>query len=195
MIKALLVDGDGIVLKPRDKYFSQRLTEDGYNVDELSVQRFFKEVYPNIRLGKKNLEEEVEQFLGDWNWNQSAKKLLEYWFSYENDIDQEVIDILQDLREQGIKVYLASDHSKYRANDLWENVGMKEYFDGHFFSCHLGATKEDNAYYEQVLKTLQLEANEVAFLDDEEENVETGIKVGLQAKFYSSIDQLKALLQ
>lgn len=32
MIKALLIDSDGIVLKPRDKYFSDRLREDGYDL-------------------------------------------------------------------------------------------------------------------------------------------------------------------
>jgi hypothetical protein len=38
MIKALLVDGDGIVLKSRDKYFSQRLVDDGYKVNEEKVK-------------------------------------------------------------------------------------------------------------------------------------------------------------
>lgn len=190
MIKALLVDGDGIVLKPRDKYFSDRLREDGYDFPKDKEKEFFKEVYPDIRLGKKDLKEEVSKYIKDWNWDKSADELLDYWFSYENQLDQEVVDKLQELRQKGIKVYLASDHSKYRANDLWENVGLKEYFDGHFFSCHLGVTKEDKEFYQKVMEELDLGPDEIMFLDDEDENVETARKVGLKAQLYISTDQL-----
>ncbi|MFC1649539.1 HAD-IA family hydrolase [Patescibacteria group bacterium] len=189
-IKALLVDGDGIVLRPRNKYFSDRLRENGYQFPKESEKRFFKEVYPDIRLGKKDLKTGVAKFLPDWKWDKSVDELLEFWFSYENEIDQEVIDVLKNIRQEGIKVYLASDHSKYRRNDLWEVVGLKKFFDGHFFSCDLGYTKEDPEFYEKVLEKLKLKPQEVAFFDDEEENVETAANSGLKASLYTSLQQL-----
>jgi HAD superfamily hydrolase (TIGR01509 family) len=194
MIKALLVDGDGIVLKPRDKYFSDRLREDGYNFPKDSEKEFFKEVYPDIRLGKKSLKKEVSKFLSKWSWDKSVDELLEYWFSYENKLDNNVLKLLQELRKKGVKTYLASDHSKYRANDLWENVGLKRHFDGHFFSCHLGFTKEQPKFYKKVLKKLKLRPNELRFFDDEKENVDTAKNVGIDARFYKSVSQIKRLL-
>lgn len=195
MIKALLVDGDGIVLKKRDKYFSERLRGDGYNVSENKIKPFFKDIYPDIKIGKKDLKEEVSKYLDDWNWDKSVNELLEYWFSYENQLDQEVINILKQLRGKGIKIYLVSDHSKYRANDLWKNLGLKKYFDGHFFSCNLGVTKEQPDFYKKVLQDLQLQPYDVVFLDDEEENVAVAKKAGLQIQLYQSISQLNRLLQ
>lgn len=189
MIKALLVDGDGIVLKKRDKYFSDRLREDGYDFPKSAEIEFFKNIYPDIRIGKKNLKEGVEKYLKDWNWDKSVDELLDYWFSYENKLDGEIIDALQKIRKKGIKVYLASDHSKFRANDLWEHVGLQKYFDGHFFSCNLGATKDNPDFYKKVLKELQLKPDEILFFDDEEENVEVAKKVGLNAKFFQSVNQ------
>lgn len=193
MIKALLVDADGIVLKKRNKYFTDRLREDGYDLQQEKEKEFFKNVYPDIRIGKKDLEEEVGKYLTSWNWDKSASALLEYWFSYENQLDQEVIDNLQELRQKGIKIYLASDHSKYRAKDLWENVGLKEYFDGHFFSCNLGTTKAKPDFYTNVLEELGLHPNEVAFFDDEEENIEVAKKAGIKAQVYKSVDDLKTI--
>lgn len=84
MIKAMLIDADGIVLKKRDKYFSELLKEDGYDVSEAKVKSFFVNVYTKIRLGKANLKEELGKHLTDWKLDKSIEELLEYWFSYEN---------------------------------------------------------------------------------------------------------------
>lgn len=193
MIKALLIDGDGIVMKPRDKYFSERLREEGYDFPEEREKEFFKEIYPDIRLGKKDLRIEVEKLMRDWGWDGTVDELLKYWFSYENDLDEEVIDILQKLRKNGIKVYLASDHSEYRKNDLWDRVGLKKYFDGYFFSCDLGVTKDDVKFFEKVLDELSLQSIEVMFLDDEEENVGVARKMGIRADVYESVSQLDGI--
>ena len=190
MVEALLIDGDGVVLAPREMYFSERLRSDGYAFPPESEKRFFKEVYPDVRLGKRELIAAVEPFLGVWGWSGTAEELLQYWFSHESAVNQEVIDKLQELREKGVKVYLASDHSAYRREDLWERVGLKEYFDGHFFSCDLGVTKADPEYYDKVMSELALQPEEVVFLDDEKENVEVARSKGIKAVLYKSMDQI-----
>ena len=193
MIKALLIDADGIVLKKRTEYFSDRLRADGYDFPKAKEQDFFKNIYPDIRIGKKDLKAELSKLLTDWHWDKPVDELLQYWFSRENQLDQEVIDALQKIRRQGIAVYLASDHSQYRANDLWENLGLKNYFDGHFFSCNLGTTKDQSDFYAKVLQSLQLQPIEVMLLDDESENVAVAQNAGLNARLYESIKQLKEI--
>lgn len=128
-----------------------------------------------------------------WNWDKSADELLDYWFLRESELNKEVLAVIKKLRAKGIKVYLASDHSKYRANDLWENVGLKNYFDGYFFSCYLGTTKDKPIFFKKVLQKLNLKPEEVMFLDDEEENVEAARKLKISASLYRSIKQLESL--
>lgn len=190
MVKAILFDADGVVLKKRDKYFSQRLVEDfGINVPEDKIRHFFSEIYPKIRLGKADLKVEVKKRMRSWGWQKSLDEFLKYWYDYENNIDNQVLDFVIDLRQKGLKCYLASDHSKYRADDLMNNV-LGQYFDGGFFSGYLGCDKEDKDFYQAVLKKLKLKPEEILFVDDEEENVEVAKKMGMKAIYYQSFSDL-----
>jgi putative hydrolase of the HAD superfamily len=194
MIKALILDGDGIVLVKRDKYFSQRMVEDlGIQVPEDQIGQFFKDVYPEIRLGKRELKVEVEKRMRDWGWQKSVEELLDYWFSYENKVDEQVLDLVRKLRKSGIKVYLASDHSKYRADDLMNKVGLKDEFDGGFFSCDLKLAKADGEFWQAVLVQLEnCKPKEVMFWDDEEENVDAAKEIGVSAKLYENFEDFES---
>lgn len=198
MIKAVLFDVDGVVFRPRDKYFSQRLREEGKDIPEEKVLPFFKKEYKKVVVGKADLKEEVKKYLDDWKWKGTADELLDYWFYYENKINEEVIELAQNLKKEGIKCYLASDHSRYRTDDFWNNVGLKKYFDGVFSSGHLGCTKEDENFFEKVRENLQLEKEEILFVDDDPENVKVAERVGLRAVCFEnnadSVEELKSIV-
>lgn len=191
MIKAILFDVDGVVLFPRDKYFSQRLKEEGYEIDEDIINQFFKKQYKQIVIGKADLKEEVSKEFHNWGWRRTVEELLDFWFSYENKPNQKVIDFAQELRQKGIKCYLVSDHSKYREQDLLHNVGLAQYFDGAFFSASLGYTKEEKEYYEQVLNSLNLTPEEVVFIDDDSKNVEIARQALPNIIHFVSLEKLK----
>lgn len=118
-----LLDGDGVVLKKGDKYTSQRLKED-YGID---MMPFLRGKYRECEISKADLRQELEKMIPEWNWPYTTKKFLEYWFLPENVFDQEVLDFVAQAKKQGIKCYLASDHSRYRADNLKksQNTGIK----------------------------------------------------------------------
>lgn len=194
MIKAILFDVDGVVLLPRDKYFSQRLKDDGYEVDVEKVGQFFKNQYKQVVIGKADLKEELSKVIVDWGWKGTVEELLEYWFSYENKANEGVIELAQELRNSGIKCYLASDHSKYREDDLLSNPIISGYFDGAFFSASLGHTKEEKEFFEIMLNQLDLKEDEVVFVDDDEKNVEVAKEVLDNAILFTSVERLKGEL-
>jgi HAD superfamily hydrolase (TIGR01509 family) len=189
--KAILLDVDGVVLFPRDKYFSQRLKEGGYDVDDEKVSQFFKNQYKKIVVGKADLKEELSKVIDDWGWSKTVDELLQYWFSYENKLNKEVIAFVQELRQKDVKCYLASDHSDYRKQDLLNNVGLSQYFDGAFFSSDIGFTKEDKEYYEQVLKQIDVAPDEILFVDDDSKNVEVAKSVLPNALTFTTVENLK----
>lgn len=188
---AILIDVDGVVLFPRDKYFSQRLKEDGHNVDGEKVNKFFKTQYKDIVIGKADLKAELTKVIDDWGWKGTVEELLEYWFLYENKINQDMIDLVHQLKQDGIKCYLASDHSDYRKQDLLNNVGLSQYFDGAFFSSDVGFTKENKGYYEQVVGQTDLAPDEILFVDDDSKNVEVAKSVLPNALTFTTIENLK----
>lgn len=194
MIKAILLDADGVVIK-KHKYFSQRLREDGHNIPEEKVKPFFQNEYKKVAVGKADLKKEVSKYLKDWSWEGTIDELLEYWFSAENEIDQKVLDTIGKLRKKRFKCYLVSDHSKYRADDLLKNVGLGRYFNGAFFSGYVGYTKEERKFFEKVLKEIDLKPHEVLYFDDDPKNVDTAKSLGIKARVYVSFQELKKVLQ
>lgn len=190
MIKAVLFDADGIILKKREKHFSQRLAED-YGVKV--PMSFFRKIYPKVRVGRADLKSELAKRMRGWGWQESVEELLDYWFSPENKINNQVLDLVQKLRRRGIKCYLASDNSKYRADDVMKNV-LGKFFDGGFFSCNFGHTKEEKKFFKIVLKKINLKPENVLFFDDEKENTEVAKSVGINAFFYESFEDFKGIL-
>lgn len=188
MLKAILIDADGIVIQGRQKYFSEILSEK-QGVELEVVLDFFKKDYKKCVLGQADLKQEVAKYLDKWKWQGTTDELLSFWFSKDGHPSPEILDVVEQLRSQSLKAYIASDHSQYRAHDILQNMNLKEYFDGSFFSCNLGTTKKDSAFYIQAAQELGLDPNEIMFWDDEMENVEATKNAGCMAYFYEGLTE------
>jgi putative hydrolase of the HAD superfamily len=189
MIKAILFDADGVVLKKYKEYFSlQFAREYGAPLDE--VTEFFKTTFKECQEGRADLKEELEKLLPKWGWKNGTDAFLEYWFTTDVEVDSEVLRVIEEYRRKGIKCYLATDQEKYRGEYLRKKVGLDMYFDECFFSCELGASKSHPEFFVQVLARLNLPASEVAYRDDDKKNVEVAKGLGIDAKFYKDISDL-----
>lgn len=190
MKKFLLLDADGVVI-PKSTYFSSRYAEEfGVSVEKLMP--FFKNAFLECQLGTKDLKETLPNYFTDWQWKGSIDDLLRYWFDDGYGPVTEVLSLVRQAREMGAKVFLATDQEKYRALYLWNDLELKKDFDGSFFSCNLGARKEDALYWEKVLVALgNPDPATVSFWDDEEANIETAQKAGINAHLFTSIEDLK----
>ncbi|MFH1601970.1 MAG: hypothetical protein ABIB61_03385 [Candidatus Shapirobacteria bacterium] len=65
MKKILLIDADGIVIEPRDRYFSEKFSEE-YNVPLEKILPFFKNEYKKASLGKIDLRKALPAYLKRW---------------------------------------------------------------------------------------------------------------------------------
>src|SRR3972149_7451745 len=113
MIKAVLFDVDGVVLLPREKYFSERLADD-YGVSPALVLPLFKNEFKDCLLGKADLKDILKKkYLKRWGWKGSIDELLHFWWKGEKAINKSVLSQIKRLRQKGIQCYLASDPEKY----------------------------------------------------------------------------------
>lgn len=190
MQKILLLDVDGVLLQARERYFSD-IFEEEQELPTGMMKPFFQSVYNDCILGKKNLEEAVLPYFLEWKWQGTVETFLQHWFCREDKIDDEVFSLVKSIRRNGIKVYLASDHSAYRKRDLLERIGLKDIVDGAFFSCDLGVTKEDPLFFEKIVTQLAVQKEELLFIDDEEENVRVARLVGIKACLFTNVEALK----
>ena len=195
MIKALLLDMDGIVIAPREMYFSHKFAEEYDLPLKKEVLPFFTRYLKKCSKGEIDIKKVLPEYLKKWNWKGSINDFMTYWFESENEVVDRVINIVKDINKQEIICCLVSDNEKYRADYLMNELGLKNHFDEGFFSCYLGYTKSEPEFFEAIIEKLNLKSEEIIYFDDDQKNVDVAKKVGINARLYKSPSQLKRLLQ
>ncbi|HLE48521.1 MAG TPA: HAD-IA family hydrolase [Patescibacteria group bacterium] len=190
MSKVLLLDVDGVVIRPRNKYFSETYSQD-YGVPIEEIVPFFKGGYKRAAIGEVDIKDVLLSYLIKWGWKGNVDEFLRYWFESERDTDEKVMEFVSELRHRGVKVHLVSDNEANRAKYLMEDVGLKNIFDGAFFSSALGVTKSDPEFYKKVVEKLKVKPEEVEYWDDDPKNVEVAKGVGINAQVYGSFEEFK----
>lgn len=182
-MKVLLLDADGVVLE-KGEYFSERFSRE-YNVPLESVIEFFKGPFVACQKGETDLKEELLPYLEKWNWQGSVDDFLDYWFKSDVILNPGIEEIVSDFREKGVKVYLASNNEKYRAKVIADLLTKNNLLDGVFFSAHLKVRKENPEFFEHIVKELDITPTEMAFIDNDQKNVDSALSVGIDARPYT----------
>lgn len=191
MPKAILFDADGVALK-KQPYFSKKISEE-YNVPYELILPFYTNELKPCQVGKADIKEELAKYLPTWNWPRSVDEFLQYWFTTDVDPDPVVLSLVASLRARGIACYLSSDQEKYRGEYIRTTASLGTYFDGTFFSFEVGFSKSDPEYFRAVANTLGLKPEEIQFWDDDQKNVEVAKSVGIDAHFWTSIEDFKTV--
>lgn len=193
MVKAILFDADGVVLSGRP--FSEYL-EKNYRVTKLEQEKFFKGVFKQCLIGKADLKNELPKYLKKWGWKSSVEDFLEKWFITEDKLNTELVSYIQVLRNKNIKCYIATNQEKRRINYMINKMRFNNLFDGVFASCFLGFIKPDRFFFKKILADLKdTNPNEVVFLDDSSEHVNSARDLGINAQLYSTNNEFKKFLE
>lgn len=189
-MKTVLIDADGVTLKKQKEFFSERFARE-YGAPPDELQNFFKNEFRLCQVNKSDLKEELGKRLSVWGWDKGVDAYLAWWFENDAQPDEMVLAEVKRLREQGVVCCLATDQEKYRGQYIRERLGFKDLFDRCFFSYELGYSKEEPKFFTTVLQQLNTTPAETIFWDDDEKNVAVAKSVGIDARFYKSLADLK----
>ena len=190
MSSVLLVDVDGVIIRPKHKYFSDKLSQD-YGIPVESITTFIKGDYKKAAMGEVDIKEILPPHLKRWGYKGTVDEFLEYWYSSETTIDTQLAEIVAQERDRGIKTYLVSDNESGRAEYLMNVVGLKDMFDGGFFSANLGTTKSDPEFFRMIIKRLGVTPTNIEYWDDGVKNVEAARSIGIKAYLYTNVDEFR----
>lgn len=193
MIKAILFDADGVLLKAQ-RYFADVAAEK-YNLPLEKITPFFQGPFQKCQTGEADIKEILPPYLSAFQWPKSLDEYLTEWFQNGTQIDEPVLRYVEDLRSKGIKCYLATDQEKYRAEYIKNDLGLLAKLDGLFFSCDLKSTKSDAKFFNQIIERLGIEPNYIIYFDDDMENVEVAQSVGINAHFFENVDQAGKVIE
>lgn len=192
-MNVLLLDADGVLIKP-SRYFSQ-VYADTHGLDHKKLDEFFRGDFRLALTGEADLKDLIRRRHDAWQYKGDPDELLRQWFSAENVVDKTLMDKVQNLRLQGVKVYLATDQEAYRTEYV-KDVMFPGLLDGMFVSCEIGVRKIDPRFFEVIVKQLGdqipgLAPDDVWFFDDNPANVESARQAGIRAALYQEPDDLE----
>lgn len=188
--KVFLFDIDGVVIPEGDVFFRDRLIKE-HKIESQKTNPFFYVDFYRCLVGKADIYKKLPEYFEEWGWQGSVDDLLDFWFSGERDLDHALLEEIGKLREAGHECYIASNQEVNRAKYLWEDVGLKEHFDGAFFSHQLGYLKDHKNYFRHLSENLSRDFSELIFWDNMKEYVDTARSLGVESYLYTSLENYK----
>jgi len=180
MIKTLLFDFGDVFLN-LDKAATYR------ELKKLGLEDFSAEMIEQNQLyemGKISSEEFVNFYTSQIS-KSSSEDLTKAWNSILLDLPDHRLKFLQQLKEENqYQLILLSNTNDLHISWIKENVStfteFKSCFDAFYLSHEINFRKPNTDIYEFVLKTHDLNPEEVLFVDDTKENTDTANNLGLQ---------------
>ncbi|WP_306224738.1 HAD family hydrolase [Bosea beijingensis] len=149
--KALMVDVDGVVIvHPDPQGWAVHLERDLGLPQKLLQSAFFQPHWPDIIMGRAGLRERLGPVLARIAPGLGADRLIRYWFENDAHLDHGLLAQLGPIRASGVKLYLATVQEHERARYIWDELALKQHFDGMHYAAELGCTKPDGAFYRAV---------------------------------------------
>ncbi|HET8910463.1 MAG TPA: HAD-IA family hydrolase [Ktedonobacteraceae bacterium] len=192
-VKAMLLDVDGVLAIARP--FSHTM-EKQYGITREMTSPFFQGIFLECITGRADLKQEIASYLQEWGWPGTVDKFIEAWFETEHQVNEPLLAVVQQLRNQGIPCYLATNQERYRTEYILKRMEFSTRFDGIFSSAYVGYAKPDREFFEAVLSGLKgIAPEEILFWDDNAGHIAAAREVGLQAEVYQSVEEFVTVLR
>jgi putative hydrolase of the HAD superfamily len=198
MLRGALLDRDGVLLLPDEDAFYQaavRMAAHGAGLERAlnALARTQREALEAVRLLRVRSLEEEEAF-----WLAQARSLVQALrlpFGPEDLLAAwpyyrflkpapGALGLLRALKGRGLKVGVLSNTLPSLRESLAYH-GLDQYVDGFFASCSLGVAKPDPRAFLLALEALGLAPEETLYLDDDPENVQVALELGMKAQVHA----------
>lgn len=191
MIKAIIFDLGGVILT-HTREITLKILASIFKVDTEEVGLFYKTLEDDWVTGKIKDRVAIAKFKARFSAKKSVDEILEQWeklYEESTEINQDVLQIVDNLRKQGYKVYLLTD-----TTDLHHKFNMKRDLFGHFdriFASFIeGKRKTTRDFYKHLLEQTDLKPNECIFIDDRQSNLKIANSVGIDTSLFRNYKSL-----
>jgi len=197
LIKAILWDIDGVIIR-HIEYFDEWLKKENYN-NPRNIINEFRTTGINNACDEGNLNplDAIKPFLDRIGWKKTSEEYFKLQYEYEEKyIDIELLKKIQEIRNIGVKCFIASNQNNFRKNHLMQKLEIQKNFDGSYFSCDFNAVKNDDKFWillKQDIKSKykNLIFENVLFLDDMDININKAMKYGINGKIINNLKDIE----
>lgn len=195
MIKAIIFDIGGVLLRTQDHYFrfqwDQKLAVPPGTVEQAV---FNSQCGKAAQLGKMTTAELWDWIGQHFNLLPSELSQLKRDFWAGDVLDQKLVDLIYRLHKQYQTAVISnySDILPHLINDEWQ---IGDAFDVLTVSADVQVMKPDPAIYKRTLAKLEVQPQEAVFIDDFGHNIQGAIEVGMRGIHFTEgvnlTDELK----
>ncbi len=191
-IRALMVNVDGVVVRPADGRRWDADIDADLGVRAEDLQRgFFQVHFVDVVHGRAPLRARLSLALAEIAPHLSAEQLVAYWFAKDAELDWALLDDLADLRRAtGLRMDLATVQEHERAAYLWTTLDLSARFDAIHYAADLGCAKPDPAFFAAVVERTGFAPVELLLIDDSPRNVDGARAAGWRAALWTGEEPL-----
>ena len=189
-IKCVLFDLGGVVLNWNNSWLTAEISKQ-FNLPKEKFQLEFDNHLGIISSGKMTEPEfwkSISEKLGISNLIQ-PDSILGPAFRKLVSINQSVFNLSSKLKENGFSIGILSNTEPVTYSVI-ENLESFDHFDYKFLSYEIGLVKPDPKIYQHVVDNLPFKKEELFFIDDNLQNVNSANNFGLKTVQFQNYERL-----
>jgi putative hydrolase of the HAD superfamily len=186
-IRNIVFDLGGVLITLDREKAVRRFKEAGLeNAEKLLDPYHQKGIFLELEEGKLSQEEFYEALRKEAGKYISNEAIDSGWFGFLKEVPEYKLDMLEDLKAQGYRLYLLSNTNPivmaWALSPVFSSKGksLDQYFDKLYLSYQIGCTKPSPKIFEEVFKDSGIIPAETLFIDDGSANIEMGKKLGMK---------------
>jgi len=191
-IKWVIFDLGGIVVPESKDLIDNRIAE----YLSISVSQFLEmqeEFMQQVTMGKITLLEVYSILVERLELSVSPDSILEKHLSAFREVstrqDSDILHMIGALKDNYNVGCLTN--TEIEIADINKTTGLFGYFQKVYLSTEIGLSKPNVAIYNYMLADIDCSPQEVIFIDDRSENVESALRIGINAIQFSTVKQLQ----
>jgi putative hydrolase of the HAD superfamily len=128
----------------------------------------------------------------------SYKQILLAWNALILDLPQKRISLINNLKSS-FSIYLLSNTNVIHINEIKKKIGVKKYnrfynlFNKVYYSHEIGLRKPNPEAFNIILNENELNVNEVLFIDDSIQHINTAKKLGIKTYHLTKDESIEAI--
>lgn len=192
--KAVGFDWGGVLNGKPGKFFGLRVSELLGTTHERYLEAYFHH-NKKINRGEVTWEELWSLVLTELGQPDKVQEVMKISREFNSDnLNQDVLDLVDKLRESGYKVGLLSNNTHEKAA-LMREKGLDKHFDVFHISAETSLVKPEPEAFQHMADELSVSINELVFIDDSEKSLSTSQECGFTPILFESYGQLVSELK
>ena len=195
-MKHILCDVDGVVIQGYHADPARRISWSANIYNDLGIrqndleQHFFLGPFTEALIGRKPLADVLADVLPRIGYKGSISDFITYWFQKDSRINNPFMAWVKSRKQEGDKVYLATNQEHMRANYLWNDLGFADIFDDIYYAAKIGFRKPEEGFFSHVINDIGVDSSSLILIDDCPKNVKAANARGIKSIQFNDMNDV-----